>query len=122
MFFVFYSEVVYSVSCVFLSFYYHSCFRFHPLFHLLLFWHCFLPQSYVCLPQSYVSLFLLSFGMEVFFCRFRHNCSCNKLQVFFLSRFLSSNNIFYFWFFRSSIISLTLSGKKNWGKVTNFRR
>ena len=86
-FFVFYLELVYSVSFVFLSFYCQSCFHFHPLFSLLLFHHCFLPRiSYVCLS-------LFSFWTGVAFRCFHHNCSFNKLQVHFLSPFLSSNDI-----------------------------
>ena len=89
-FLFFYSEMVYSVSFIFLSFYCHSRFhfRFHPLLPILLFRHCFLPQI------SHFCLFLFSFWAEVAFHRFHHNRSCNKLQVRFLSSFLSSDDIF----------------------------
>ena len=87
-FLFFCSEVVYSVSFAFLSFYCHSRFRFHPLLHFLLFRYCFLHQI------SYICLFLFSFSVEVLFFRFRHNRSCDKLQVRFLSRFLISNDFF----------------------------
>ena len=101
----FYMGVVYSASFAFLSFYCHSRFRFHPLLPVLLFRHCFLPRI------SYVCLFLFSFWAEVFFCGFRHNRSCDKLQVYFLKCLLSSNNIFLllvFWLSNISFITFVL--------------
>ena len=94
----FYSKIVYSVSLVFLSFFYHPHFRFHPLHPLLLFHHSFL------LWISYVCFFLFSFWTGVVFRHFRHNRNCNKLQVHFLSHFLSSNNTFLLLVFKTVVL------------------